>query len=841
MVSWIFTMALRDSRGSRRRLLLFVSSMVLGVAALVAIRSFGDNLEQAVDNEALGLFGADMSLERGGPFSEATEALIDSLGGRQARRISFASMAFFPKAQAARLATVRAIDDGYPFYGAIETDPPAAAGQYQRAGGALLDGALLEQYGVGVGDTVEVGNVAYPILGEIIKTPRESAAFALFSPRVFVPLAGLDTLLLQRGSRAEYEVYFRFEDDADVEQTVEAIKPHLDEERVGVDTVAEVKDDWNEGLSNLYRFLGLVGLVALLLGGVGVASTVHVYIKQRIETVAVLRCLGARSTPTFLIFLVQAGVMGALAASIGCAIGVGIQYLVPTLLAEVLPVTVAVSLSWPAIALGFGVGLGVAVLFSLLPLLSVRDVSPLLTLRRSYEAEPSTGGVRMRWFLYAVIAIAVAGLSILQAPEWEVGLGYAAAIAVVFGLLAGVARLIIHFAPRLMPSGWTYPWRQGLSNLYRPNNQTLMLMLALGLGTFLILTLYLAQQTLMAQIQVAGGEGRPNTVLFDIQKEQLAGVGEIVRGQGLEIIEEVPIVTMRLSRLKGDDVDAIRRDSTRRGGSWALRREYRSSYRGQLSDAETLIEGDFVGRVGPEVSIVPISVERDLAQELNVTIGDTLVWDVQGLPITTYVSSLRTVDWQRFQTNFFVLFPEGVLEEAPQFYVTLTRTAGDAQSGALQSALFGRYPNVSSIDLTLVMNIFDTIYERIAFVLRFMALFSLFTGLIVLIAAVTVSRFQRIEESVLLKTLGASRRQLIRIMLIEYLFLGFFATATGMLLALAGSGALAVFVFDTPFVPALGPIVLVVLLITGLTLVIGLLNSRGIYARPPLEVLRAER
>ncbi len=840
-MKWIFTMALRDSRGSRRRLLLFVSSMVLGVAALVAIRSFGDNLERAVDNEASALFGADMSLERGGPFSEATEALIDSLGGKQVRRTSFASMAFFPRAQAARLATVRAIDEGYPFYGAIETNPPEAAGSYHRDGAALLDGALLEQFGVGVGDTVQVGSVAYPIAGEIIKTPRESAAFALFSPRIFIPSAGLDTLLLQRGSRADYEVYFLFEDGRDVEQTAESIRPHLDEERVGVDTVEEVKDDWNEGLSNLYRFLGLVGLVALLLGGVGVASTVHVYITQRIETVAVLRCIGARSTPTFLIFLVQAGVMGAIAAAIGCAIGVGIQYLVPTLLAEVLPVTVAVTLSWPAIALGFGIGFGVAVLFSLLPLLAIRDVSPLLTLRRSYEATPSSGSVWVRRGIYVVIALVVAGLSIVQAPEWEVGLGYAAAVTIVFGLLTLVAKGIIHFAPRLMPASWSYPWRQGLSNLYRPNNQTLMLMLALGLGTFLIMTLYLAQQTLMAQIQVAGGEGRPNTVLFDIQKEQIAGVREIVQREGLEVIEEVPIVTMRLARVKDVDVETTRRDTTRQRGGWALRREYRSSYRGALNDAETLEAGAFIGAVDPGVSIVPISVEQDLASELNVGLGDTLVWDVQGLPITTYVASLRSVDWQRFQTNFFVIFPEGVLEAAPQFFVMLTRTAGNVEAGSLTAALFNGYPNVSSIDLTLVLNIFDTIYERIAFVLRFMALFSLCTGMIVLVAAVTVSRFQRIEESVLLKTLGASRRQLIRIMLIEYLFLGFFATATGMLLALASSAALAIFVFDTPFVPSLGPIVLVGLFITGLTLVIGLLNSRGIYARPPLEVLRAER
>jgi putative ABC transport system permease protein len=307
------------------------------------------------------------------------------------------------------------------------------------------------------------------------------------------------------------------------------------------------------------------------------------------------------------------------------------------------------------------------------------------------------------------------------------------------------------------------------------------------------------------------------------------------------VLEEVPIVSMRLSEVKGVGVEVIRRDTTRRGGGWAYRREYRSSYRETISDAESIVDGTFIGQVEPGTEIVPVSVEEELARELDVALGDTLVWDVGGLPVTTYVSSLRSVDWERFQTNFFVLFPSGVLEEAPQFFVVLTRTAGDAEAGALQSALFAGYPNVSSIDLTLVLQVFDAIYSRISFVLRFMALFSLCTGLVVLVAAVTVSRVQRIEESVLLKTLGASRRQLMRIMVVEYLCLGAFATLTGLALALVGSGALAVFVFEAPFVPAVGPIALLAAIVTGATLLIGALNSRGIYARPPLEVLRAER
>ncbi len=249
-ITWVLRMAWRDSRGSRRRLLLFISSMVLGVAALVAISSFGENLEDAVDDEAKTLLGADLSFERRAAFEPETEAIIDSLGGEQSRRISFSSMAYFPKSGGTRLATVRAQEGAYPYYGAVETSPPEAAGTYRDGDNALIDGELFEQFGVELGDSVRIGTRAYQVVGELVKTPRESAAMMLLSPRIYIPLANLDTLLLSQGSQADHEVYFRFDDDRDVESLAEEIGPVLREQNVGFDTVAEVQEDWNEGLTN---------------------------------------------------------------------------------------------------------------------------------------------------------------------------------------------------------------------------------------------------------------------------------------------------------------------------------------------------------------------------------------------------------------------------------------------------------------------------------------------------------------------------------------------------------------------------------------------------------------
>ena len=837
-------MAWRDSRGSRARLALYLSAMVLGVAALVAIRGFGDNLTRTVNQEAKTLLGADLKLEGESPFSDSTEALVDSIGGEQSRRVSFASMAYFPATGGTRLSAVRAVEGGFPYYGTLETTPDRASAVYQEQGGALVDGTLLRQFGVSVGDSVRIGGVSYPIVGELEQAPGGSSFTSAASPRIYVPRAGLDTTLFGRGSRVEYEVFFQFEAGRDLNALIATINPHLERRDLDIDTVEEEAADWEDGLTDLSRFLGLAGFVALLLGSLGVASAVHVYVQRRLTSIAVLRCLGAQAGRTFRVYLAQAGVLGIIGAGLGSTLGVGLQAFVPRLLQDFLPFEVSFALSWTAVGLGMAVGVGVTLLFALWPLLEVRGVSPLQALRT--EVEPSTGGWRdpARWAVAAAVAAAVTGVALLQAPTWEIGLGYAAGVGAVFGVLALVARGIVAGVRRFFPTSWAYPWRQGLANLYRPHNQTTVLLLTLGLGVFLITTLVLVERTLLEQIQVAGGEGRPNLVLFDIQNPQVEGVTEAVKDAGAPVLSREPIVTTRLQAVKGRSLEALRQDSTV-DVTWAYERDYRVTYRDHLSESETLVAGEFVGSVAGNPfqtgAAVPISMEREMAhEELNVGVGDTLTFDVQGRPVKTYISSLRTVDWQRMGTNYFVVFPEGALERAPQTHVLLSRASDEDMSAAVQRSVVQQYPNVSAIDLSLILSTFQDLFGRLSYVIRFMALFSVFTGLIVLAGAVVVSRYQRAEESVLLKTLGASRNTVQKIMTVEYLFLGTFAAATGLLLALAAAWSLSYFVFNGPFVGAPWVLLSAFGAAVVVTIGIGLWNSRGLYDRPPMDVLRAE-
>ncbi|NUO81045.1 FtsX-like permease family protein [candidate division KSB1 bacterium] len=837
---WVWKTAWRDSRTHRRRMILFSAAIVLGIAALVAIRSLGEDLERAVDTQAKTLLGADLLLESRQPFNDEVQTFIDSLGGEQAREVRFSSMVYFPKTGGTRLARIRSLEGDYPFYGEFTAEPQSAAHSFKSGPFVLVEDALLLQYDAHPGDSLKIGAVTFAIAGRLKNVPGESAADAFIGPRVYFPMRYLEqTDLLQRGSQVTYSVHFKFNTTVNEEQLLARLKPLREKFRLSYETVASQKEDLGEGMRNLYQFLSLVGFIALVLGSVGVASAIHVYIKQKLNTVAVLRCLGASGKQTFGIFLIQALALGLVGSSLGVLLGLYLQTLLPKVLSDFLPVQIAITTSWSAVAEGLGIGLGMALFFALLPLLNLRKVSPLLAIRSFYEEQRAKRDW-LKALAYVAIVLVLVIFARLQSPNWRVALGFSVGLAIAFGFLFAVAKLLMKVVKTYFPSSWSYIWRQSLANLYRPQNQTLTMILALGLGTFLIATLLLVQQALLRQIKLTSTGEQPNLVLFDIQTDQKEGVAEILRVQNLPLLQQVPVVTMRLEEINGKNVREIQKDTTRGIPSWALRREYRSSYRDNLNDNEKLLAGTLQTLVAGPNDTIRVSLEDGIAKSLGVKIGDELVFDVQGVPVKTVVGSLREVNWRRLMPSFFVIFPPGSLEQAPQFHVLVTRVPNAESSARLQRAVVQTFPNVSAIDITLVLRTADNILSKVAFVIRFMALFSILTGLTVLAGAVITSRYQRLQESVLLRTLGASRKQVLKIMTLEYLFLGGLAALTGLLLAFAASWALAHFVFETSFVPEILPTLVIIAGVVALTILLGMVNSRGLVDRSPLEILRVE-
>jgi len=841
-VSFVLRMAWRDSRASRRRLLLFSLSIVLGVAALVAIGSFGANLRRAIDGQAKALLGADLAVQSRSALTPEARAFLDGLGGERSEEVVFASMVVFPSAGGqTRLVTLRALEGAYPFYGEFLTEPLDAAGRLSRGEAvAVVEETLLSQFGVKVGDPIRLGQGTFTIVGALRSIPGESAAVALLSPRVFIARSRLaETGLLGPGSLVRYRTYFRFAPEVNVEALVTELRGRFSELRLGFDTVEERRRELGNGVRNVDAFLSLVGFVALFLGAIGVASSIHVYVRQKLATVAVLRCLGASAWRSFAVYLVQGLGLGLFGAVLGAALGVAVQLALPALVGKLLPFAVEFSVDWPAVTRGIALGLGICLLFTLLPLLAVRRVSPLRAIRSSFADDPDRPDP-LRWAVYLAIVAAVAGFAWLQAPRWVVAVGFVVALLVGFGVLAGLARVVAWLARRVVPRGAPYVLRPGVANLHRPNNRTVLLLLALGLGTFLIVTLALTRATLLAQIEGSGGGDRPNLVFFDVQDDQIGPLEDTLREAGVPLQSRAPIVTMRVSRLKGRPVEDLLREGQSTIPAWTLRREYRSSYRAALADTERLIAGEWVPRVAPDAAVVPVSLERGIARDLQLGLGDTLEFNVQGVTVEARVASLREVEWRRLEPNFFLVFPEGVLEGAPKFFVAATRAANPAESARLQQAVVARIPNASAIDLTLVLQTIDGIVAKIQWVVQFMALFTVATGVIVLAGAVLSGRYQRLRETVLLRTLGASHGQLVRIQLVEYFILGALAAAVGCGLAIVGGQLLAHFVFEAP--PVVPPVTLVSAFaaVIGLTLLTGLLANRGVASHPPLEVLRQE-
>jgi putative ABC transport system permease protein len=418
---------------------------------------------------------------------------------------------------------------------------------------------------------------------------------------------------------------------------------------------------------------------------------------------------------------------------------------------------------------------------------------------------------------------------------------FAGGIALTLVVLWVAAWALIRVVRRWLPLGWPYVWRQGLANLHRPANQTVTLVLAIGFGAFLLGTLYLVQHNLLRQLRLTGGPARPNLVLFDIQPDQLPRIEQALRAASLPVIDATPIVPMRISSVKGRPVSGLLATDSGGGPSnaWALRREYRSTYRDSTVASERVVSGTWPPpRTGGSPAL--ISVEQDVARDLGVGVGDEIVWDVQGVTLTSRVSSLREVDWARFEPNFFVVFAPGALERAPQTMVTLTRIVSPADRGRFQRQLAERFPNVSTLDLSLLQEALERLVDRVALAIRFMALFSLGVGTLVLIGALATSRFQRIREGALLRTLGATRAQVVRVVLAEYLSLGLLASAVALVLAVGAAWALARFVFEGPFFFPLIPLSGLTLAVVTLTVIVGLANSREVVRKTPLEVLRED-
>ncbi|NNC94821.1 MAG: FtsX-like permease family protein [Chitinophagales bacterium] len=817
-----------------------MSSIILGIAALVAINSFNYNLVNDIDRQAASLLGADLTVNGNREIAPKLKAKFDSLPGESARELELFSMASLEDVNEMQFVRLKALQGNFPFYGKLKTVPVEAATDFRNSNGALVDDGFMIQHGLSVGDSIKLGYATFYIAGRLQSAFGSAGVTSSFAPTIYISLSELNkTKLVKEGSLVDYTYYKKLPEGFDADAWEEEQKMLFRNEGMRITTVKERKEALNEAFDMLNYFLNAVALVSLLLGCIGVASSVFIYVKNKIPSIAVLRCLGLKGRQAFLIYFIQIFILGSIAVALGAFLGSFIQLILPLLLSDFLPLEVTTVLSWKAIGEGLVVGSTVTILFALLPLISVRRISPLRTLRSSFEEEEGERDY-LSWLVYFGIIISIFVFLWYLMSDLIMSAYFTVGLILSFVLLYSVSKAIMWAVRKYFPRKWSFVLRQGLANLYRPNNQTQTLLISIGLGTAVLAMLFIIQGLLLKNVQQMDAGNQPNMILYGIETDQRDSLAAMTRENGLPLIQQVPIVTIRLEEWKGRTKSEWLADTVADISRWAANREARVTYRDSLDPFDKLVAGKFIGEYKGGNDSIFVSLGADFAEQLKVGIGDELIYNVQGTRIKTYVSSLRKLDFTKMQARFFIVFPTGVLEEAPQFHVLVTKSPDTKTTAEFRGKVVTAFPNVSVVDLGMILQALGDILDKVSYIIKFMAAFSILTGLIVLISSLLLSKFQRIKESVLLRTIGASRKQILQINATEYVLLGALSAATGICISLAGSFLLATFVLELPFNIQWLPILAVFLFVVGLTVVIGMINTREVVSKSPLEVLRKE-
>lgn len=895
-------MAFRDSRRGRKRLLLFSMSIMFGIAALVAIGSLKENLVEAVETQAKSLVGSDVFLNGRRGFSESADKLLKSSGAEIARETSNLAALNFPTGRTdSGLLRVeaRSVDATFPFYGKPTTEPADAWNRCMAGEGFVVDSILLEQAGVKVGDPVKLGSLESKILGVFIVPPARASwagAFGMISPEIFYARAlQPKTNLAGTGLFTFHRSHMKFPAGKDPEVWAKDVRDTLKREGVDMETTEKRRKNVGQVLDHLYSFLSLLGFVALVLGGLGVASAIHVHVQQRLASVATLRCLGCSSSRAFAVFVAQGISLGLIGAVGGVLIGLLLQRGMPVLFKSYIPIEIELSFQPESILVALGLGFLICVSFALLPLLKIRRISPLAAVRAAYTEDVAP---RSRWiWLWWTIWLAVLGFWLWQSwrghlpwmedvhvrnigfvvlfligaglvvravdPIWwmiiavlggtltflafslsppkkpEVGYGFAVLLGVGLLVLAMMAKLVIWTAAVFRHPKWPYAMRQGMLNLHRPRNQTLLFILSAGLGVCLILTMVLMQNLLLQFLESKALKDKPNLVLLDVKMQQETAVREMITKASTKPPDYSTMVGMQLKSTNGVSLVDRQKNPETRIDNWIVGYQFNSTSRSALTKSEKLIVGEVptnYSGTGP----VPVTIDKGMLEKLKMKLGDTLMFEIESKPMECRIAGVREIEWQELGINFFFVFPPGPLDHFPHTGVMMAKIGDPLQSALVQKQIARDFSNINVIDIGQIFETLTSIIDKVAFVIRFMALFTIMTGVVILIAVIVSGKRDRVEESVLLRTLGADRQTIWKILVSEYALLGGLAAITGGSLAVGAAAWLAKVAFKLDFQLWLTPCAITVLIVTAFTTVIGLLLSRGITNTPPLAILRGE-
>jgi putative ABC transport system permease protein len=848
-MTFVLRMVGREIRASWRRLLFFFLCIAIGVASIVAIRSVIQNVRAGLTRETRALTGADVVVSGNRPFTETVLERVER-ERREGRVRVVAEAAEMPtmvrgvaEGGPAKMVELRAVQPSFPLYGTLTLRDGKTYSHALLSGrGVLVRPELLTQLDLRVGDSLLIGSTTFEIRGVIDREPGRSVGSFSLGSRILIDHADLDaTGLISFGSRVSRQLQLQITGPPEsATQIARALSDDFTNEFVRVRSYRQVENDIGEDLERAENYLSLVGLVVLILGGIGVSSVTRVFVQQKVKSIAILKCVGASSGTVLSLYVVQVLVLG-LAGSL---LGVGIAAVVVSALPLMVPSVAALlppdyGVTATAIIQGLGIGVLVSLLFSMVPLLEVRNVKPSLLLRQ--EAPSSRRIDWLKWGVAAAVGAALVATAGWQAGSARVGLVLSAGFVAVAVVLHLVGMALIR-AVQPLRYARSFALRHAVLHVARPGNQTRVILLAVGLGTFFVLGVRGLQANLLSNFSLTLGDDAADMFLLDIQESQRDGVSALMDAQNGDAPPPLlmPVLRARIVGVRGQNVNLESYEDVR--GRGRLGREFTVTYRPALNANEELVRGQWWDDTPVTIDTAEVSIEESLRQRLNVEIGDEMRFDVLGREVAARVTSTREVNFRDSRAGGFMLvFRPGTFDGAPHSYIATVKGPEDGTARArMQSALVSQFPNVSVIDLRDVLQTVKDIVDNVTLAITVVGGLVLFSGSLILVGAVSMTKFKRVYEAAILKTLGASSRTIATMLLLEYGVLGTIAGTVGALGAIALSWAVARFALELAweFVP-----LVTVVGIAGTALfvaVVGIVASLDVLRHKPLATLRAE-
>lgn len=835
-------MAWREMRPSIKKLVFMVSAIAVGVGALTGIKGFSLALNQSMLRSARELIASDFAVRTSRTPSEQELSTLESIerrGAQMTRITETMSMASPAATSKPILCSVKAVDPNmYPFYGTVLLDPAIPLRQALTDDSAVVAEDFLIRTGITREDDIQIGDSQFHIAAVLKEEPDRLASGIELGPRILITLAGLERAgLIQFGSRASESFLFKLPAQGLSLREATGIVRSGFSQRARIVDFRNPNPSITHGLEHMTNYLSLIGLLALLVGGLGVATTIHTYLQQKLDSIAIIKCLGGRARQIMRIYLIQGVLLGVLGSLIGVCLGYVVQRLFPQLLVGLLNIPTQLEIAPSAAIQGFLIGLVTTMLFLLPPLLAIGKVRPARVFLREMPETRYNVLKRLRQdplpLLLSIVLLIGAGLLASWLAE-SIVRGF-----VFIGGLAG-AILVLSLGAKLLlvglkhiPRPSSLAVRHGLANLYRPGNHVTSILVAMGIGVAFILTVYFIQTSLLAQIVRSAPTDFPNLFLMGIterDKDPLSSFLQEQRGT-VDSNSLIPMVSARLEKLDGKTMDQISRESPDRR---FYRGEYSLTWTPDVPQNTEIIEGQWWK---PPYNENLISVTEEAARRMQIGLGSVLQFNCSGVSVSGRVSSIRNVEFARPGSSNQFVFSPGALDNLPASYIGALHVP-QSQVSHIQSELFSRFPSVTSIDVGQVLNRVQNLLDKIAGIIRFVAFFAILSGIIIMASSIASTRYQRIREAVLLKTLGATRIQVARIQAAEFLIIGLVAGLIGGLLAAAAARYLLGNLLDTEFEFRWIPFMVGTAATAAIAIATGWIASRGVLNSKPLEILR---